>query len=129
MEICFLNNILVVFISSCNAPGRVGCWWSMENVVQPLSVPQPNLTIYNPNYPQQMQYQNNACNQYNSHQPCIPVQHVPVTMAGPQVTAVTARPAYSLCTFEEPKPSDTRGQAINQSDEISIQENDGEEQK
>ena len=49
----------------------------MENPVQPLPISQPNHMVYNPHYGQQMQYQNNAYNQYNPYQSQMPVQQMP----------------------------------------------------
>ena len=108
----------------------------MENTVQPLTVPQSNLMVYNPNYSQQMQYQHNAPNQYYNHQPPLPVQQIPLTtsgppvtgppvtgpeVAGPQVTGpeVAAPPAYTLSqkTEQHKGAKETESVAADQSNE------------
>ena len=116
------NFVLVVFIASCTAPGRVGCWWSMENAVQPEA--QPDHMIYNPHFGQQMQYQNNAYNPYNPHQPQIPVQHMsaqqmPITTTVPTMTAtpVTASPANPISNADEPKLTETEQKAFSPENE------------
>ena len=113
----------------------------MENTVQPLTVPQSNLMVYNPNYSQQMQYQHNAPNQYYHHQPPLPVQQIPLStsglpvtgppvtgpeVAGPQVTGpeVAAPPAYTLSQQTEQHKGTTgiESLAVDQSNQTGIQE-------
>ena len=54
----------------------------MESAIQPLAIPQPvsqpDHMVYNPDYGQQIQYQNNAYHPYNPRQPQMPVQQIPV---------------------------------------------------
>ena len=68
----------------------------MENTVQPLPVSQPNHTVYNPHYGQQMQYQNNAFNQYYPHQPQIPLQHMPTQHMPAQQMPAQETPAQQM---------------------------------
>ena len=111
----------------------------MESAVQPLPVSQPNHMVYNPHYGQQMQYQNNAYNQYYTHQPHMPVQHLPeqnmpaqqmpvqqmpaqpmsaqempMNMATPSVAAapVNDPPAYLAGSTEEPEATETEQKTI-----------------
>ena len=110
----------------------------MENTVQPLTVPQSNPMVYNPNYSQQMQYQHNAPNQYYHHQPPLPVQQIPLStsghpvtgppvtgpeVAGPQVTG-PAPPAYTLSqqTEQHTGTKETESVAVDQSNETCISE-------
>lgn len=112
----------------------------MENTIQPLTVPLTNSAVYNPNYSQQMQYQN-APNQYYHHQPPLPVQQIPVTpsgplvtgphvtgpeVAGPQVTGpeVAASPAYTLSqqTEQHKGTTGTESVAVDQNNETCISE-------
>ena len=74
----------------------------MENPVQPLPVSQPNHMVYNPLYGQQMQYQNNAYNQYNPYQPQIPVQQMPAHQMPPQQMPAQQMPAQQMPVQEMP---------------------------
>ena len=68
----------------------------MENTVQPLPVSQPNHMVYNPHYGQQMQYQNNAFNQYYPHQPQMPLQQMPAQHMPAQQMPVQHMPAQEM---------------------------------
>ena len=118
----------------------------MENTVQPLTVPQSNPMVYNPNYSQQMQYQHNAPHQYYHHHPPLPVQKIPLTtsgppvtgppvtgppvtgpeVAGPQVTGpeVAAPPAYTLSqqTDQHEGTKGTESVAVDQNKETCVHE-------
>ena len=86
----------MVFFASCTAPCRIGCWCSLESTIQPLPVSQPNHMVYNPHYGQQMQYQNNAFNQYYPHQPQMPLQQMPAQHMPAQQMPVQHMPAQEM---------------------------------